>query len=135
MLYGDNGAYAAGGQCENKLADDMVHMFGRYSSYVGTEEVKQQFLGIIQKAVALAKLMARSESRYVLRPTGTQDVFYGQELDESWMDIEWEIEQENATGNGKVDLVVSPALIKFVMPAEGEIKQESKLLFKARVCW
>ncbi|KAK7753360.1 hypothetical protein SLS62_004650 [Diatrype stigma] len=135
MIYGDNGVYAAGGQCENQLADEMVRFFARYSSYVGPDKVKQQFLGIIQKAVALAKLMARSESRYVLCPKTSQGVLYGQGLDESWMDTEWEIERESDTGNGKVELVVSPALFKYVMPVEGKDKQESKLLFKARVCW
>lgn len=130
MVYGDNGAYGSGGRLQHELANEMVRLFGRYSSYVDTNDLKLHFIGIIEKAVDVARLMARSESRYVCCPADKAQGLHGMELDENLM----QIESENPSGDGKVELIVSPALLKTTLLPEN-IKQKRKVLFKAGVCW
>lgn len=132
MLYGDKGAYVTKGDRQIELANEMVQMFSRYTSSVDTTSLYADFEDIIEKAVALARLMARSESRYVASYTKANESgsFLGQRVDEAWMEV---VAQDcNKEDEQPVELVVSPALFKFFL--HPETKTEShKVLSKAQV--
>ena len=129
-IYGDEGDYKTGGQHHTELANEMVRFFGRYSSYVDTQPLKLEFLRIIDKAAVLARWMAKSEHRYVCSLRDTRRKWYGIAVDETAM----EVEAENPSGDGKVELLVSPALLKYrLLPETNE--QDFKVVVKARICW
>lgn len=108
----------------------MVRFFGRYSSSVDTAPLERQFLGIVEKAAVLARWMAKSESRYVCYLRDTRRKWYGMAMDDNMM----EVESENPSGDDTVDLLVSPALLKYSLLPETD-EQEFKVVVKARICW
>ncbi len=123
MVYGDKGDYSAETPNWLALVNDMISYLERFSSSLDPDSLRNQFVNIIDKAVALARLIARSESRYVVL-----DRFLGQEFKEEAM----EDVSNKDDSNGTVEFVVSPALLKFVLP-QGKTKEERNILSKARV--
>lgn len=130
LIHGSNGAYTSGSHRENLLADKMMHTLGRYSSCTDASSLKQGFISIIEKAAALARVMAQSHSRYVILPKLDKNAnWYGQKFNLRWMEVGLDDNPKNSTS-----LVISPALVKYTISPE-DSSQIAKIIFKARMYW
>lgn len=133
MVFGDKGTYKTEGSKRDELAAEMVDNFRRYSSTKEPQVLKNKFLNIIEKAVDIAKLFTRSESRYVLLLSeGDKDELpFVPKINEAWTDVD----SPGPNGGRKVDLVVSPALLKLSLSStSGDRQWKCKVLHKACVC-
>ena len=82
-------------------------------------------MGVIEKLMTLAKLVAQSEHRYELKPTeGRNSTYYSQNLN----DVLMAIETKDSSSNDWVNLVDSPSLVEYSISRDGGPVQSSCLL-------
>ncbi|RYP89587.1 hypothetical protein DL770_004308 [Monosporascus sp. CRB-9-2] len=122
------------GKRKSELLDKMTQRFSRYATSQKEESLRLPFESIIEKAIALAKSMARSGPHYMFHSKVdlADNRLSGFPLDEKLMDAVLKV-SPGANAENTVDFMIFPALLKlFTSPANG--RPRCKLITKARVC-
>ncbi|RYP42519.1 hypothetical protein DL767_000207 [Monosporascus sp. MG133] len=122
------------GERKSELLDKMTQRFSRYATSQKPESLQLPFESIIEKAIALAKSMARSGPHYMFNSKSdiADKRLSGFPLDEELMDAVLELPPE-ADAENTVDFVIFPALLKF-LTSPGDGPRRYKVINKARVC-
>ncbi|RYP50151.1 hypothetical protein DL768_004268 [Monosporascus sp. mg162] len=122
------------GERKAELLDKMIQRFSRYATSQKQESLQLPFESIIEKAIALAKSMARSGPHYMFHSQAdiADKRLSGFPLDEELMDAVLDL-LPGAHAENTVAFVIFPALLKFLTcPAGGP--RRYKVISKARVC-
>ncbi|CAJ2512399.1 Uu.00g054140.m01.CDS01 [Anthostomella pinea] len=127
----DNGPYKPGSPGRTEFVDELYNFFKNYSSIQGEKELKDDFGRIVDDVVGLGELTAQAKAYYALRMAHSETgEMYGSRL-EGWMEVDTKLVADG-TAAPTVDLIISPALVKWGTP-DGKNYGEAKVLKKAKV--